>query len=548
MITDNYLRRGYGALQSQLHPDSTFFLGDLFDGGREWKTRNGDFVDPKWGQERSEEEQSWVNTWHRRYGEDYWLKEYARFGSIFFDRWQKPEKKPRPSQRGRKVVASLPGNHDLGFGAQVQVSVRDRFSAYFGDVNRVDVIGNHSIVSVDTVSLSADTSFYKDIHDLRPIYGPVNEFLDGVQFAKRKAAMKELEFWHGPKQDHRYEHTVEELEDSDLDKFPKVDPGSKAPDLPTILLTHVPLYREPGTPCGKQREHWPPAKPPKGQTEPVNPDPPNAISVVMGYQYQNVLNEEDSIKLIKSIGNVKHVFSGDDHDYCEIVHSDAKENVREITVKSLSMVMSVANPGFVMVSLYNPIDADGKPISGSESTMQTHLCLLPNQLHTYKQYITFLIISLVLFSIRAYLVPIFNLTPFALEPDSLYNATSGSLPTYKDKVEPPDLRSSTSPIAQAGSSATGFPSRLRSSSSGLTSNGRWSASRKPSLGRKGWGVANAGPRIDLSSHDFYTADRKGWRAGTGRRMLGVVGWEMLTTSWRCIWMVVLFWVYLNRNG
>ena len=34
-ITDNYMRRSYIQLQSVLHPDSLFFLGDLFDGGRE---------------------------------------------------------------------------------------------------------------------------------------------------------------------------------------------------------------------------------------------------------------------------------------------------------------------------------------------------------------------------------------------------------------------------------------------------------------------------------------------------------------------------------
>ena len=83
-LTDNYLRRGYKAMQKQLHPDSVFFLGDLFDGGREWSTREG-FVDPKWGRERSKEEKKWIKTWHRKYGEDYWAREYQRFASIFFD-------------------------------------------------------------------------------------------------------------------------------------------------------------------------------------------------------------------------------------------------------------------------------------------------------------------------------------------------------------------------------------------------------------------------------------------------------------------------------
>ena len=36
--TDKYMRRAFGKLIDGLDPDSVFFLGDLFDGGREWVT------------------------------------------------------------------------------------------------------------------------------------------------------------------------------------------------------------------------------------------------------------------------------------------------------------------------------------------------------------------------------------------------------------------------------------------------------------------------------------------------------------------------------
>ena len=42
------MRRSYRQLQQVLRPDTVFFLGDLFDGGREWKTATGDFEDPEW--------------------------------------------------------------------------------------------------------------------------------------------------------------------------------------------------------------------------------------------------------------------------------------------------------------------------------------------------------------------------------------------------------------------------------------------------------------------------------------------------------------------
>ncbi|KAI9172237.1 Metallophosphoesterase domain protein [Paramyrothecium foliicola] len=535
-ITDNYLRRGYRAMQTYLHPDSLFFLGDLFDGGREWSTRHGKFVDPKWGRQRSRDEAKWVNTWHRKYGEDYWLREYKRFGNIFFDDFNMAGNAPGAWQRGRKLAASLPGNHDLGFGAQVQVSVRDRFSAYFGDVNRVDVVGNHTIVSVDSVSLSADSSNARDAHDLKPIYGPVNEFLDQVRSTKRKAVQQELSVWHGEKTNLRYNHVVEDLQKADLSKLPKADPGTGSTEFPTILLTHVPLYRPPGTPCGPLREHWPPAKRPQGQTEPVVPDHRNAITVAAGYQYQNVLSEEDSVKLVKSVGNVVHVFSGDDHDYCELVHSDSKENVREITVKSMSMAMGVPTPGFLMVSLYNPVDEHGVPIRGSsEHTLQTHLCLLPNQLHTYMMYVCFGVLSLVLLAVRAFLVPALNLHPFALELDQ--GNASFLLPVTrgKQKVEPPD-EYRTHP-------GNGAPHPAQTSS--IARNG-WQAKR--SKGR-GWGSAG-GPRIRLDD-DFYDGG-KAWKADQGARggraLLKTAGREMVATTWRVVWLAVLFFGYLTKTG
>lgn len=544
-ITDNYLRRGYRALQGQLRPDSVFFLGDLFDGGREWKTRQGTFVDPKWGRGRNKDEKKFVKGWHKKYGEDFWLREYARFGNIFFDNFGLGGAEAGPWQRGRKMVASLPGNHDLGFGAQVQIPVRNRFSAYFGDLNRVDVVGNHTIVSVDSVSLSADTSDQRFEHDLKPIYGPVNEFLENVKATKRRAVQEELGFWYENDRGLQYPHDVEELDKADLSRFPKADPGAGATDFPTILLTHVPLYRSPGTPCGPKREHWPPMKPPKGEKGPVIPDKRNAISVTGGYQYQNVLNEEDSVKLIKSVGNVIHVFSGDDHDYCELVHSDEKENVREITVKSLSMAMGIPTPGFVMASLYNPVDKDGKPIPGSpEGTLQTHLCLLPSQFHTYMNYILFLVVTLVLLTVRAFLVPVLNLTPFALDTAPLN--TPSVLPVYKDKLDPPD--SYTGRTSSSGTSAHHLPSRLSASAphSGRSTSpaARWQSRRSKHTKRWGWGTD--GPRIHLEDN-LYDLGEKQRRVG-GKKALGVVGRELWTTTWRVVWMVLGLWVYLTRRG
>src|ERR1700753_960140 len=143
-------------MQNHLYPDSTIFLGDLFDGGREWST--GESVSPE---ER-----------FRKYGGDFWMNEYKRFSGIFFDTYIKAGTVDRndPTKK-RQLLSNLPGNHDLGFAGGIQLPVKKRFETYFGEGNRIDVIGNHTIISVDTVSLSAkgeeeaDPEIWKDSQD-----------------------------------------------------------------------------------------------------------------------------------------------------------------------------------------------------------------------------------------------------------------------------------------------------------------------------------------------------------------------------------------------
>ncbi|KAI2777534.1 hypothetical protein F4815DRAFT_481135 [Daldinia loculata] len=561
-ITNNYMRQSYIQLQKQLHPDTVFFLGDLFDGGREWKTRNGNFEDPEWAKEhRPAEERKYLKEWHRKYGDDYWLREYARFGNIFYDNWNLGGVFPGPGQRGRKLISSLPGNHDLGFGAEVKVPARHRFNAYFGETNRVDVIGNHTFVSVDTLSLSAGTSSMKGQVDLQPIYGPVQQFLKEVQATKRRAVQKELRFWRGEVEELAFKHKVEDIETADYNNLPTIDPGEGAPDLPTVLLTHVPLYRDPGTPCGPMREHWPPTNPPKGQTGPVIPDHRNAISVSGGYQYQNVLNPEDSERLVKNIGNVIHAFSGDDHDYCEVVHTPEQGNVREITVKSFSMAMGVPTPGFQMVSMYNPIDDKGNPLPGSpKTTLQTHLCLLPQQLSTFMTYAALGVLTVLILVARAFLLPVFNLQPFALEPAQ--HPSSALLPIFKAKTEGDDRFASDMTPSSSRTSSSKFPSarvsstrpRGQSITNGLASQTRAASPNtkaKANSGKWGWGQ-NKGPRIEIRRDAYYDDKERSsdtWKpASRSRNTLGVVGREIWTTTWRVVWMALLFFAYLTYKG
>ena len=370
-------------------PDTVLFLGDLFDGGREWSTPITE----------AGESQSPDKRWHK-YGDNYWLKEYNRFGRIFLEPWLQ-ERYGRPGQHGRRLIAELPGNHDLGFGLGIRIPVRERFNAYFGDGNRVDMIGNFTFVSVDTVSLSAngqlnpaDGSQGADTGDekVKKIWYPTKTFLSDVKELKARVVNRELRLQAGLPEMEPQDHSLREL-----DPFPPREPANSSDfssNIPSILLTHVPLYRVEGTPCGKLREKYPPSVSAPGEDGPVEKDMKNALPVVAGVQYQTVLTPAISREIIEKVGDIEAVFSGDDHDYCEVTHrgyTSKNGGIKEITLKAMSWAAGIRKPGFLMLSLWNPIDGQGKRIdvdgtSADNEILKTHLCLLPDQLLIFKLY------------------------------------------------------------------------------------------------------------------------------------------------------------------
>ena len=391
--TDRYMRKGFREIQAKLDPDSVFFLGDLFDGGREWSPPGSEHdagVDRRW----------------RRYKQKYWFKEYRRFEHIFVDTWLEGTGKARKAER--KMVAGLPGNHDLGLGNGIRLPVRKRFNIYFGDGNRIDLVGNHTFISVDTVSLSAkdqldpETGIPKSKNASSPIWEPSDQFLHQAGATKSRAISRHLRVMNGKPEHELMDHEAIEMDDPRAHKI--ISEHDIDTDIPSVLLTHVPLYRAAGTPCGPLREHYPPSKPGTISNESPEKDEANAISLRQGVQYQNVLTPALSNDLVDLIGDVTHVFSGDDHDYCEVVHREYTSKgggIKEITVKSLSWAMGVRKPGFLLVSLWNPIDAQGKALHAQKTTIQSHLCLLPDQLQIFIRYASLLAFTSVVLVIRS---------------------------------------------------------------------------------------------------------------------------------------------------
>lgn len=384
---DLYLYRTYTLLQKHLQPDATLFLGDLFDGGREWATDSSTSPDER----------------YKDYGNDVWMKEYRRFAKIFFDTFKLGGEGSPASTRGRKLLAGIPGNHDLGFGNGIQLPVVKRFRTFFGESNRVDIIGNHTFVSIDSVSLSA-----MDQPDPKTgasgtggggsedIWRSTADFLNEAQTRKAKAIQEELLVLKGAAEAYSSPHTVV---DADHPSQPTHTPAPSDADFPTIVLTHVPFHRERDTPCGPLREHYPPSS-----TDPLpEKDAGNSIKLHDGYQYQNVLTPKISREIATKAGPLTQIYSGDDHDYCEIIHREFSGRPNEITVKSMSLAMGVRRPGFQMASLWNPID----PITGKSTnptvspTLQNHLCLLPDQIGVFIQYAYILVLTILVLVVRA---------------------------------------------------------------------------------------------------------------------------------------------------
>lgn len=430
------------------------FLGDLFDGGREWATLKTSSPEKR----------------YKGYKNSYWRKEYRRFVKVFSDQWHEGDAGSTHTH-GRKMIASLPGNHDLGFGTGIQIPVRERFQTFFGKGNRVDILGNHTVVSVDTVSLSAmdqpdpetGSSGAGSGDGNQPnheIWQESEDFLNNMHVHKAKAEAERMRMLRSQSEGYLFDHKAV----SALEPSVNAKPQAEGVGLPTILLTHVPLYRRPATPCGPYRERYPPSS-----DRELEEDEPNSIQISGGYQYQNVLTQTISNDLVSKVGpNLVHVYSGDDHDYCEISHREYSGSPKEITVKSLSWAMGVRHPGFVLTSLWNPVDPEtGKPMeTGSGPTLQNHLCLLPDQLGVFIYYGRILALTLVILLLRSSIAVFYA-------PETTANSV---LPLSERRPYPSQaLVHSKSP--SSGSSSSTYPSPRGLASRGANVPSRMSQSK-----------------------------------------------------------------------
>ncbi|ODV85960.1 hypothetical protein CANARDRAFT_197525 [[Candida] arabinofermentans NRRL YB-2248] len=295
-LSDNYLHRNHQIYHKLLTPDTTLYIGDLFDGGREWEN-------------------------------DIWYEEYKRFNEIF---------NPITNTRTFKQI---PGNHDIGFGNAVNFTKYNRFRSFFGDSNDYFTIGNHSLILLDTISLSSSEN--PDINT------PSSGFLQDLS-----------------------------------------NPLHPAMQFPRLLLTHVPLYRftEKQT-CGPLRESKKKFPVMRGKQ----------YQTVLEYELsQKILN---IIKPKVIFSGDDHDYCHIRHPLTTTSTTQEKKQISgesftdEITVKTSAMTGGIKKPAIQLISMWNPQDDDNddkndfeKSVTDSETgklvvehdTFKSRLCYLPD--------------------------------------------------------------------------------------------------------------------------------------------------------------------------
>ena len=552
--TDRYLRRSYSLLQKQLHPDTLFFLGDLFDGGREWATDKSS----------SPEER------YRKYGDTFWMREYKRFRSIFIDHYNDGSSHPDdPAAPSRRIIASLPGNHDLGFGSGIQEPVKKRFEAYFGNGNRIDIIGNHTFVSVDTVSLSAldqadpvtgssgSAEGSSTSEMMRKLWKPVQDFLLDVKSAKQRLVTQEVLrmtesnglAYHQEDSNGLLSSEIVSL-DAAKPMIHNSPPISIPPvsSFPNILLTHVPLYRQPGADCGPLRE--------RGHSIPIN----------AGYQYQNVLTPTISEIIMDLIDapQTAHIYSGDDHDYCDYTHTKFTGMIKETTVKSISWAMGIRKPGFLSLSLWNPVDLAGtsdQSTAKPEDTIQQNLCLLPDQLQIFIRYGQLLILTLILVLVQTYDRTI-RIPHLEAQNDTLLPLSdptpkqNGYLSEYTNQSKSSSTSAPVNNIQTSLSARNSNPSKSRTSPPSSTTNlggyGNLPPSSRSASPSKEHHHTSTFPIPSLLSKDTAAGDFDEWGMPTSRRRrrIGRLGFvlEFRDDVWSIAWPVVCWYLWVIWHG
>ncbi|CAO3649077.1 unnamed protein product [Cunninghamella echinulata] len=255
----------------------------------------------------------------REWDDEGFANQVKRFFNIF------------PANRVNKNIYTT-GNHDIGIRDGIHNDIYLRFQSIFGSTSSIHSLAyNHTLVVLDTVLLTSSDE-------------------------KNKPLQKEA--WNIVQQ-------VSQLNDLQHQQQQQIENKESPQSSSLVLFSHVPFYRPEGTFCGPSRI----------QSRP-------SIYQGYGYQYQNLLESPLSNFLLYHI-QPQLIFSGDDHDFCNITHeytitinkNQQQRQALEYTVPSFSMAQGVRRPGFMLLQ---PMQKDDPFLS--------QLCWLPDQIGIFISY------------------------------------------------------------------------------------------------------------------------------------------------------------------
>ncbi|KAG0250869.1 hypothetical protein BG011_008027 [Mortierella polycephala] len=356
--TDIFMKRSFHRLHASLRPDAVIFVGDLNDGGR---LSQGEVFEKNKHRFMDRVFESKSSAWNQR---------PVVMDAV--DAQQSPSE-PRVSKRqnndpplGEEHI-NITGRYqqmvDIPQSARERAAMRNA-----GKSVRLFVAGNHDVGFGDTLIRSSMNRY-------KQVWGSVNY---EVQVGNHSLIVLDTLALSSGTQSIR--------EESQL-FLTKLTQENQT--YPRILFTHVPLFRPDTTFCGDKREHK------------------NGIVDGRGRQYQNMVSTQLSDEILRGI-RPDMIFSGDDHDWCEIAHPLDGSATPEVSVPTFSFAQGTHQPAFMMLSLYNPDHktknvypmvsaSSGLPVSTEDSvssmmrpsgdaTFAYEECMLPDQLAIYLCY------------------------------------------------------------------------------------------------------------------------------------------------------------------
>jgi len=159
IYTDIYMKRSFHRLHASLRPDAVIFVGDLNDGGRlsqgqvfeddvhRFYQRVFESKSSAWNQEPVIMDEAMEDL----ESEESITGHYRQVKEVPITAAEREEVR----SSGRSLRLYVAGNHDVGFGDNLVKPSMIRYKQVYGSVNYEIEVGNHSLVVLDTLSLSS---------------------------------------------------------------------------------------------------------------------------------------------------------------------------------------------------------------------------------------------------------------------------------------------------------------------------------------------------------------------------------------------------------